>query len=63
MQIHIQQILETDPVLYTALWSDIGVALIQRGMYRQALGIFAELAENEEVREQEQALSSAILGS
>jgi hypothetical protein len=51
MQIHIQEILQTDPVQYTALWADIGVALIQRGMYQEALGIFGELAENEEVSE------------
>lgn len=46
-QIHRDEVLATPD--YTVLHADIGIALMDRGLYEDAEGIFADLAAEEEV--------------
>lgn len=49
LQIHIDEILKTAAWQYTALWADIGTALMDRGLYHKALDVFAALTEDSDV--------------
>ena len=40
---HIEEIKRQDAVTFAVLWADIGVALMDRGLYERALDIFTQL--------------------
>ncbi|KAJ9126054.1 hypothetical protein QFC24_002326 [Naganishia onofrii] len=58
--IHIAEVLNQDATEYTVLWADIGVALMDRGLYEAAQPIFAELAENEETADLSHVINLGI---
>ncbi|KAJ9118638.1 hypothetical protein QFC22_003858 [Naganishia vaughanmartiniae] len=58
--IHIAEVLNQDAAEYTVLWADIGVALMDRGLYEAAQPIFAELAENEETADLSHVINLGI---